>query len=51
MVRPVGIEPTTSWFVAMHSIQLSYGRILMKLRLQIITEMELFRATSASQFD
>jgi hypothetical protein len=27
MVRPVGIEPTTSWFVAMHSIQLSYGRI------------------------
>jgi hypothetical protein len=30
MVRPVGIEPTTSWFVAMHSIQLSYGRPAVK---------------------
>src|SRR6266852_4672013 len=27
MVRPERIELPTSWFVAMHSIQLSYGRI------------------------
>jgi hypothetical protein len=26
-VRPERIELPTSWFVAMHSIQLSYGRI------------------------
>jgi hypothetical protein len=35
MVRPVGIEPTTSWFVAMHSIQLSYGRIVEELRFEL----------------
>jgi hypothetical protein len=28
MVRPERIELPTSWFVAMHSIQLSYGRIV-----------------------
>jgi hypothetical protein len=33
MVRPERIELPTSWFVAMHSIQLSYGRILVELRL------------------
>jgi hypothetical protein len=38
MVRPERIELPTSWFVAMHSIQLSYGRSLKKLRLWIITE-------------
>ena len=27
VVRPERIELPTSWFVAMHSIQLSYGRI------------------------
>ena len=28
MVRPERIELPTSWFVAKHSIQLSYGRIV-----------------------
>jgi hypothetical protein len=27
VVRPAGIEPTTSWSEARRSIQLSYGRI------------------------
>jgi hypothetical protein len=26
VARPAGIEPTTPWFVAKYSIQLSYGR-------------------------
>lgn len=33
MVRPERIELPTSWFVAKHSIQLSYGRIVEKLGL------------------
>ena len=28
MARPERFELPTSWFVAMHSIQLSYGRVL-----------------------
>ena len=55
-MRPERIELPTSWFVAKHSIQLSYGRI----RFQIITETESFRpiespetlaGNSASEFD
>ena len=30
MVRLAGIEPTTPWFVAKYSIQLSYSRIQKK---------------------
>ncbi len=29
MAYPKGLEPPTSWSVARHSIQLSYGRILL----------------------
>ena len=28
LARPAGIEPTTPWFVARYSIQLSYGRLI-----------------------
>ena len=30
MVRPEGVEPPTYWFVASCSIQLSYGRTLLR---------------------
>jgi hypothetical protein len=29
LVRLAGIEPTTPWFVAKYSIQLSYSRLVM----------------------
>jgi hypothetical protein len=31
MVRLAGFEPTTPWFVAKYSIQLSYSRVRLKL--------------------
>jgi hypothetical protein len=30
MARPAGFEPTTPWFVAKYSIQLSYGRYFLE---------------------
>ena len=35
MVRLVGVEPTTTWFVARYSIQLSYKRTSWRRILQI----------------
>ena len=35
MVRLAGIEPTTPWFVAKYSIQLSYSRTASHLNTQI----------------
>jgi hypothetical protein len=49
MVRPERIELPTSWFVAKHSIQLSYGRILVEKCPQIITETESFRPTGSPE--
>ena len=37
LVRRKGLEPLTYWFVASHSIQLSYRRISAPKRLGIIT--------------
>ena len=37
MVRRKGLEPLTYWFVASHSIQLSYRRIALK-RLSILAQ-------------
>jgi hypothetical protein len=34
MVRLAGIEPTTPWFVAKYSIQLSYSRTSIYLNLK-----------------
>ena len=38
MVRRKGLEPPTYWFVASHSIQLSYRRIPCLSRLSIIAQ-------------
>ncbi len=39
MVRRKGLEPLTYWFVASHSIQLSYRRISAE-RLSIIAQVD-----------
>ena len=39
LVRRKGLEPLTYWFVASHSIQLSYRRIALK-RLSILAQAE-----------
>ena len=46
-MRPERIELPTSWFVAMHSIQLSYGRIVEELRFRIINGNQGFRPIRA----
>jgi hypothetical protein len=40
MVRPERIELPTSWFVAKHSIQLSYGRVSTRMSVRFL---ELYR--------
>ena len=43
LVRPERIELPTSWFVAKHSIQLSYGRMLAELRFWNYSGSDSFR--------
>ena len=40
LVRPGGLEPSASWFEAMRSIQLSYGRMAQMLS-EILTRVNL----------
>ena len=42
MVRPGGLEPSTFWFVARHSIQLSYERIYAFLLRKSVAESKGF---------
>ncbi len=37
MARPEGLEPPTTWFEARYSIQLSYGRILVTVKLVTVS--------------
>ncbi len=39
LVRPAGFEPTTPWFVAKYSIQLSYGRYVKPKIIYTLTEI------------
>ena len=41
IVRPGGFEPPTFWSVARHSIQLSYGRIVIIFQLECGDEPQL----------
>ena len=54
MARPAGFEPTTPWFVAKYSIQLSYGRldrqIAGNLNIRIKT-VEVHRANIMDKFE
>ena len=40
MVRLAGIEPTTPWFVAKYSIQLSYSRTASDCSIGLVTAAE-----------
>ena len=40
MVRRKGLEPLTYWFVASHSIQLSYRRIALEYNNILVSKMQ-----------
>ena len=42
MVRRKGLEPLTYWFVASHSIQLSYRRIALEYNSTRCSKMQVF---------